>query len=495
MHRRRQHAPGAKSAALAVLALFPLLLMAPARAADDSPGAAPAAALPAKPELVKWAPVKKKPYEPLRPDEETLPATELEMFAGETRVFRAPNVGRLSVGNGNLMSAAVLDDNEVILFANAPGTSSLFIWNKDGRVQRVKIRITPGDQARVQRDIAAFLGRIPQITATVVGDQVIVEGENLSDADQEKIQVIAKRYPQVVDFTGRVGWEKMILLDVRVVEFPLTALRELGVKWAASPQGALQLGGVWYPIRRGSGYEMTTPDAQITGPGGTPLSQPSSLGLAGGFNLVLNAKLNLLAQNGEAVILAQPQLSARNGSKASFLAGGEIPYVAIGANGAASVLFKAYGVRLDIEPRVDATGAIRANIETEVSAIDPTVSAPAGPALRTRRTSTEFNVREGGTIVLSGLLSREQSTDIDKLPLLGDLPVVGAMFRSKRFSNKETELVVFVTPKVVSADMPAMADKIERTEQQMDQLLGPRLEYAPPDVPAVPTPPAAMPSD
>jgi pilus assembly protein CpaC len=169
--------------------------------------------------------------------------------------------------------------------------------------------------------------------------------------------------------------------------------------------------------------------------------------------------------------LAEPQLSARNGAKASFLAGGEFPYSVSTINGV-TIIFKPYGIKLDILPRVDRNGAIRATIEAEVSSLDASVSTTIGPALLTRRTNTEFNVRNGETIVLSGLLQRDHNTSIDKVPLLGDIPVLGALFRSKRFQNKETELVIFVTPTVIDSNSPGLVDRVERTTERLQQNLG-----------------------
>ena len=114
------------------------------------------------------------------------------------------------------------------------------------------------------------------------------------------------------------------------------------------------------------------------------------------------------------------------------------------------MLFKAYGVTLEIQPRVDSRGIIRAQINSEVSSIDSSVSTQAGPGLRTRKTTTEFNVGSGETIVLSGLLSRETSTDVDKVPLLGDLPILGYLFQTRTKSISKTELLVFITPKIVA---------------------------------------------
>lgn len=426
-----------------------------------------------------------QPYAPIQKADEAVDIPEIEMFVGESRVFPTPGVARIAVGNGQLLTAAALDGRETILFANAVGTSSLFIWNEDGRYQRLKINIVPGDTSRYAREIAAFLAAIPNARASVIGDKVIVEGDGLSDFDLLKIDELGKRYPQIVNFTNRLGWEKMVLLDVKIAEFPVSELREHGIKW--TPAGGGAMAGIWSPLRRvtdsayqiniqttgqGGAVPITMPQGTEGMPAGGSVPLPSALNILTGINLGLNAQLNLLAQNGRASILAEPQLSARNGAKASFLAGGEYPYTVSTINGP-TVLFKPYGVKLDILPRVDSQGVVRAMIDSEVSSIDAAISTPAGPGLRTRKTSTEFNVNSGETIVLSGLLSRETSTDIDKVPFLGDLPLLGVLFRSKRFQDKETELVVFVTPTVVDSKTPELVDRVRRTGERLQETMGP----------------------
>lgn len=469
------------------LALASGLLLAPAHAIESAAPTAPAAGgvvngyapilkPSAEAKVRRSAGVSARPYTPVKKADDDGQIAEIEMFTGESRVFPAPGVARIAVGNGAILTAAALDDKEVILFANGVGTSSLFIWNADGRYQRIKINIVAGDLSRVAREVAAFLSTIPKARASVIGDKVIVEGEQLSDVDLAKIDALAKAYPQIVNFTNRLGWEQMVLLDVKVVEFPVDELREIGLKWSAA--GGAALGGIWAPAGRGHGpYQINVP----AGTGGLPITNadgtttgiplPSGLTLMSALNAGLGAQLNLLAQSGRSTVLAEPQLSARNGAKASFLAGGEYPYTVSTVNGP-SVLFKPYGVKLDIQPRVDASGVIRATVETEVSQIDPSVTTPSGPALLSRKTSTEFNVRDGQTIVLSGLIQREQATSIDKVPLLGDIPVLGALFRSQRFQNKETELVIFVTPTVVDAHSPGLVDRVQKINERLQQRLG-----------------------
>jgi pilus assembly protein CpaC len=419
------------------------------------------------------------PYAPIRKQDDDAQIPEIEMFVGESKVFPAPGVGRIAVGNGQIMTAAVLDEKEVLLFANAVGTSSLFVWNEDGRYQRLKVNIVPGDTTRIAREVAAFLTKIPNTRASIVGDKVIVEGDDLRDADLVKIEDLAKRYPQIINFTNRLGWEQMVLMDVKVVEFPRSDLRDLGLKWSST--GGAAVGGIWGPISRGdnSAYSINIGAGQgaappITTPEGsqTGIIIPRALRVLSAVNLGLNAELHALEQQGKTTMLAEPQLSARNGARATFHAGGEIPY-SVSSVAGTTVLFKPYGIKLEIVPKVDRNGVIRATIDSEVSSLDPTVNTPAGPGIMVRKTSTEFNVRNGETIVLSGLIKRNLSESIDKVPGLGDIPVLGGLFRSKRFQNDETELVIFVTPTVIDAHAPGLVDRVNRTSERLHRHLGP----------------------
>src|SRR5690606_37641654 len=207
-----------------------------------------------------------------------------------------------------------------------------------------------------------------------------------------------------------VGWDRMVLLDVQVVELPTSRLREFGVQWDSVSQGGLQAGLAWRP---GAGVQPAETDVA----GAPPLAM-QGMGAGGyfGVNALISGRSAALAQRGEAVMLAQPQLLARSGTTASFLAGGEVPYSTTDAQGNSVTEFKPYGVSLNITPRIDRNGAIRSRIEVEASSVDTSLSVAGGPALRTRRASTEFNVRSGQTLVLGGFLSRERSEERTGLP-------------------------------------------------------------------------------
>lgn len=132
-------------------------------------------------------------YEPVRKQDDQSAVPEIEMFVGESRVFPALGLARIAVGSAQVITASALDDDQVIMFANGVGNSTLFLWHRDGRHQKIKVTVAQGDTARIAREVSAFLGKIPNATVSIVGDKVIVEGDELSDANRDKIAELAKR--------------------------------------------------------------------------------------------------------------------------------------------------------------------------------------------------------------------------------------------------------------------------------------------------------------
>ena len=404
-------------------------------------------------------------------------ATELRLFAGESRVIAQHNASRLAVGDGKIMSAAVLDDREILLMANAMGETTLHIWTRDGRSQRLKIVVHGNDMARVTRDLQSFFRDIPNVRTRSIGDHILIEGNDIADADRDRIAEIVKRFPQVIDFTSRVGFDRMFEFDVRFVEISRSGLEDLGIDWTTQGKPLIGLeiaGDLYHNNREGSPVSVTLDDGSARSEvniGTDRLRRFSSRVSVVGS---LFGRLNLLAQKGDAVILAQPRLAARNRGAASFLAGGEIPIATASATGTPSISFREYGIRLEIvSPVADDSGAIRARIKTEVSSLDRSVTVMGVPGLLSRRTETEFNLREGETLALSGVISRDQANDVSAVPYLGEVPVIGSLFRSTRFQNRDSELVVFLTPRVLRADQTRADAAALNLEQRAERRMAP----------------------
>ncbi|MYZ46090.1 type II and III secretion system protein family protein [Schauerella aestuarii] len=406
---------------------------------------------------------------------------EMELQVGETRVLAPGDVKRIAVGNGQIVSASAAEAREVIVFAKQAGTSSLHIWTARARPLAYRIRVVPADFKRIRDDIDTLLARIPGAQAMTVGDKIVIEGGDISDRDRDRIASLAATYPGLIDFTHPMGWERMIMLDVQVVELPRSRVRELGVRWDGATTGGFNTGVVWDSaainrLGRRPGEAALVPAVNSGGridemeggddPNGISSGILQRVAPALGFfgvNAALSARIDAMAQSGEAVVLAQPQLMARSGATAEFLAGGEVPYATTDANGKTTTIFKPYGVALKITPQADGNGAVRSRIEVEASSVDATTPSPSGPALKTRRAATEFNVRSGQTLVLAGFLARERNDMRNGLPGLSRIPVLGYLFGSQRNEVKETELAIFVTPYVIGQDNRALADRVSRS--------------------------------
>ncbi|MDO9024086.1 pilus assembly protein N-terminal domain-containing protein [Zwartia sp.] len=366
-----------------------------------------------------------------------LSQTTLNVEVGSSTVIKLTRVERLAIGNSEVLQATVINQNEIVVFGKKAGATTLDVWRTPGQRQSYRIRVTPEGFSRVQEEIKNLLKTVPMARSSVIGDKLIIEGENLSDSDQAKIGRLVQRYPELLDFTSQVGWDKMVLLDVQVIEIPSARVQELGIRWDTS---------------------LPMP---LKGVGGMP-----------GVSSLLSARINALAQSGEATVLAQPQLLARSGATATFVAGGEVPYTNTDKDGKTTTSFKKYGVSLNITPQVDSSLAVRSKIDIEVSSVDQTLASAAGPALKIRRASTEFNVRSGQTLVLGGFLSRERSRESDGVPGLSEIPFMGSLFGVKSDQYRETELAIFVTPVVVNADHPDMVRRVENAAGIMQEAFG-----------------------
>lgn len=385
----------------------------------------------------------------------------ITMQVGEVRVMDVPDVARVAVGDGHVLNAVTTTEKEVIVFARNEGSSALQVWSENGQRLAYLIDVAPERARQVQHELRTVLERIPNIEVSTIGDKLLVEGDTLTDADRERVVELAKRYPQLLDFTGAVGWDSMVMLDVQVLELPRSYLREFGFRWNPASEGGLTAGLAW------DGGTTRLVDR----PGIQPMAfaYPGS-SMAGyvGINAILSAQIDALIQTGQAVVLAQPQLLARSGTAAEFLAGGEVPYSTVDANGNTNTEFKPYGVSLRITPQIERNRRVRSRVEVEVSSVDTAYSMANGPALKTRRASTEFNVRSGETLVLAGFVSRDDARNTNKVPGLGNIAILGELFRSRRFQRNETELAIFVTPVVVSASHPDMRTRVERGRALID---------------------------
>ena len=324
-------------------------------------------------------------------------------------------------------------------------------------------------------EVRELLGHIPDLDIRVVGDRIVLTG-TIDDGFEGNISTVMGVYDEIMDLTRKevidLPDEKMVLMNVKITEFNISASDSLGINWTtnfAGPAAALSSETGF----GGSRVEGVTVLGNSNTPGSLAAIDPAGAQAAFGYFGIateISSRINMAVSNGDALILAEPRLVARSGGEATFLAGGEVP-IEIVTPTSASIEFKQFGILLNIRPEVDRKDNIRANVETEISAIDQSVSIGNTPGFLTRRTTADILLQSGETLVMSGLVDTEIGKDITGLAGFRSIPVLGALFRSKDFRESKTDLVIFVTPQVYDAAHQQNIEAIARQDGMVNEFL------------------------
>lgn len=388
----------------------------------------------------------------------------LQLVVGQIKTIPLPSkVVRVAVGNGKIITSNVLE-TEMVVLAETPGTTSLRLWTADGHQQNYAVSVLATDPDVTAKRLGDMLSAMPGIKVERIGDMVLLTG-TASKAGLSRIDAIAKLFPQTHNavLEEEVTMRRMVYMKVQIVEMKKSLASTIGVAWDKNIAGpAAAIAGNWstnqnfrVPATPPAGF-TTTPAIPIGGAGWRPYL---------GMTSVITSMINLAVDNGDAFVLATPELSARSGGKAEFLAGGQIPIISPASAAApATVTFKDYGIKLTIEPVADEKNNVSALLKTEVSNVDNSVAVGGNPGFLTRKTDSEFNVQSGQTIVLSGLVNTNLQKDISKLAGFGDLPILGALFRSTNFQNGRTDLVIFVTPTVIDSSSNLNQERLQKAQ-------------------------------
>ena len=380
---------------------------------------------------------------------------DIVMFVGEVKTIPVGHIHRIAVGNGKMFTTSVLSNNELLLIGEAPGDSSLVIWSDEKHKTAYTVRVSPRDAGDAYRSLSTMLKDMPGVHVSPVGPNVIISGAT-SKENIERIKAAVKLYPQATSLVTEeaVSMKKMIYMKVQIVEMKKSVMENIGLQWPGSASGPM----LGFAGNFGSDRAQTSGDLK----GVLPVPGKGGLTTYLGISSLIQTTLNLAKDNGDAYTLAEPELSARSGGEAKFLAGGQIPLPATSALGAGSVEFKDYGIRLSIKPVADDDGNIMASISTEISSVDSSVSVQGIPGFLTRQSESDINVRNGQTIVMSGLVNADMSNDATKVPGISDIPVLGRLFRSDSFKSGRTDLVILVTPTIVDPNSTINRERINK---------------------------------
>ena len=393
----------------------------------------------------------------------------LVVSVGTQRMLPLPAMPqRVAVGDPAVADVEVLaegDRGEILLSALKPGLTEVQAWMADGRQYRWRVQVPVALQEALRAR-----GQAPQAQVDVVGEQALVTGQSSSLLSHRRAAETARSAGGAVADLSSIGAGQVVQVEVKVVELSRNVMKDAGVRWAAGRRDGN--GGLW------SGGVNLVPERLQTGVAGL---LPGAL-LSDGFSLMYNASrflasLSLLEGTGMARVLAEPTLVALSGQSASFLAGGEIPVPLATGLGGQSVEYKPFGIALTVSPTVLAPDRIALKVAPEASELDYTNAIPVVssdrltmmPALRTRRADTMVELGDGESFVISGLVSRQTMANVNKMPFLGDVPIIGAFFRNLEYSQEERELVIVVTPRLVrplarGAALPLPGERQERRD-------------------------------
>lgn len=363
------------------------------------------------------------------------------------------DISRVSVGDADIVDVEVLGSREVQLLAKKVGQTNVVVWSpRNSPKAAISITVDP-PHAHVEAQLRQLLSA-PDIKVEGAGESLVLRGSVPNALAVEQAMTIANAYSKEVINLLEVGGEHQVMLEVVVAEMSRTIGRRLGSNFAIQTDGgSVQVLSLL--------SNLTTLEQGLLTAQTFLLSDNVNLvGKIATGSVFFDIFLDLLEEKGLGKVLAEPTLVARSGESASFLAGGEIPILIPQgtANNAISLEYKDFGVGLIFEPIVLGDDRISLNVSTEVSELNPalgiSIQGLVVPAFTTRRASTTIELADGHSFAIAGLLKEDVSQIVNQYPWLGELPIIGAAFRSSQFQRSETELVVLVTPRLAKPIAP-----------------------------------------
>jgi pilus assembly protein CpaC len=383
---------------------------------------------------------------------------DLSLTVGKSIILNSPvPIERVAVGFGDLVEAMAVGPREVLVSAKAPGETNLIVWQQGGNKLLFDVTVRPSRLAANNRSEAVrreLEKELPgaNVNFTVENDSVFLRGrvKNLTDA-QRAVAIVSTLGKTVNLLSVDVPpADAQILLKVRFASVDRSASTELGLNLVST--GALNtIGSV--------GTQQFSPPKVVQDQNGAQFTLSDALNI---FmfrpDLNLAATIRALQRKLLLEVLAEPNVLAINGKQASFLAGGEFPFPTLqgggGGVGQITIQFREFGIRINFIPTITPRGTIRLQVAPEVSALDfsngLSVQGFQVPALTVRRVNTEVELEAGQSFAIGGLLDNRTTENLQKLPFLADIPLLGKLFQSKSLNRQNTELLVIVTPELVT---------------------------------------------
>jgi pilus assembly protein CpaC len=408
---------------------------------------------------------------PIRIEREVGTVRNLALETGQNRLLvLSEPIGRVSVADPRIADLKVITSTQLLLTSKGVGTTDLTLWNKRDEPLVLSLQVTRNLE-RLKTQLAELFPD-EKINVSAAGDLVVLSGDVSDVRVPERAAEVAQLHAEKVANLIHVVGNQQVQLEVKFAEVSRSGLRQLGINFFHQDAGGRFVAGLSNPGQTADSF-LAVPG---TGSASTPAiaAQPGSgfsLFFSGLPTFPFSAILNILEQSGLAKMLAEPTLVALSGQEAKFLVGGEFPVPMSSSLGAISVLWKKFGIILSFTPTVIADGALHLKLAAEVSDVDTSRSVTVGglsiPGLTSRQSETTVRLADGQSFAIAGLLSDKVQSSISKIPLLGDLPILGALFRSVSYQRNETELLVVVTAHLAKPVAPHDAPHLP-TENELN---------------------------
>src|SRR6185295_2289556 len=388
---------------------------------------------------------------------------KLELTSGKSKVLDLPAaIKRASLANPEVADTVVLSPTQLYLTGKATGITNLTLWNESGKMIGMYDVVIAPDLSRLKENIHKTLPEEQGILVTSSHDHITLSGTASSANNLSRALSIAEAYaPKKVINSMQVGGVQQVMLEVRVAEMNRELIKRLGINFSAmgpNEFGVSLLGGLT------SLTGFTNPGV---GGGAATVTNVVSQAIQGVFgfdtgSLSWTGFIDALKEQNLVKVLAKPTLVSLNGQEAAFLAGGEFPIPVPQAFGLVTIQFKKFGVGLVFTPNIINSKHISLTVAPEVSELDfqnaLRLQGFVVPAITTRRAATTIELADGQSFAIGGLLRDNVKESINKYPGLGDIPILGALFRSTSFQKNETELLIIVTAHLVKPlDMNAQS--------------------------------------
>ena len=400
-------------------------------------------------------------------------AEPVEVSLNESKYMAASGITRLAVGNPAIADVQLLSSGDFLLVGKKAGTTSLIVWSDGGRRTEYTVYVAGNDRgmASAIQDAIGY----PKVHVQMIEDRVMLRGKVENQYEHDIALKIAGLYTGG-DGSGVIDLLEMehpsqIRLEAQIIEINSDYTKNLGIQYWSQTPGSNSSSG---SSTGNPNNDITVGTAGLFYGGEDFSSSRKHGGWLGSHVANVNVTLQALINEGKARILSRPSITTMSGKTANILIGGRIPIPVSDGNGTVSIDWHEYGVKLNIEPVVDSEDKITSKVHAEVSTLDYShgvkIDSFSVPGIATREAESEVNVRSGMTMAIGGLINSEDAKIVSKIPLLGDLPIIGRFFRHTSNTRDKRELIILITPTLVADDTPApMSQRMKESYEEIER--------------------------